>query len=343
MKKLKILFLLLVTTFSIEICNASTNTFERTENNNYGVNKNFIIDENLNDILNTPLVNASEKIYDFGEILTDTEEQALYNQAIEFYNQTGMELIYLTANFDNTTDWENEEYATNFYDYNDFGLDLEYNSGVIVFRNSNSNPYYGIYTFGEAILYYSDERINYTLDDIHEHITTQKYYTAFSLAGNKLLNYYEDGIPYNNENAYIDEDGRIYREYMDENGRIYYEYIDEDGNVTYEYVDDSSSNWVPSILGGLFLSIIITCVTMAALLSKHKMIKREALAHNYLDRNSIVYTHRRNDFITSRTTSIARNTGTHGSGGRIGGSGSFGSTISRGSSGGFHGGGGRRG
>jgi hypothetical protein len=85
-----------------------------------------------------------------------------------------MELIYLTANFDNTTDWENEEYATNFYDYNDFGLDLDYNSGVIVFRNSNSNPYYGIYTFGEAILYYSDERINYTLDDIHESITMKK-------------------------------------------------------------------------------------------------------------------------------------------------------------------------
>ncbi len=49
-----------------------------------------------------------------------------------------------------------------------FGLDDEYYSGVLLLRNTyESNPYFNIYTFGEAQLYFTYERLENVLDDIY--------------------------------------------------------------------------------------------------------------------------------------------------------------------------------
>ena len=48
-----------------------------------------------------------------------------------------MEIIILIDDLPYTSDSENEDYASDFYDYNDFGLDLDKNySGVLLFRNT---------------------------------------------------------------------------------------------------------------------------------------------------------------------------------------------------------------
>ena len=46
-------------------------------------------------------------------------------------------------------DSEIEDYAADFYDYNDFGLNFPKYSGIILIINMNSfNRFFNIYTFG---------------------------------------------------------------------------------------------------------------------------------------------------------------------------------------------------
>ena len=123
MKKRYFIVLILLMMF-VSSVNASTLTYDRRTLDNYGVNKKWKITENnLDDILNTYAVNSSELIYDFSNILTDSEEREAYKLAKEFKENTGMELIFLTDNLYYSYDSKNEDYAVDFYDYNDFGID----------------------------------------------------------------------------------------------------------------------------------------------------------------------------------------------------------------------------
>ena len=140
MKKLLTTFTIIATfILGITNCYASTNTFNRNELENYGVKKNWTIDEkNLDNVMRTPAVDASEKIYDFSELLTDEEEKELKNQIDSFIEKNNMDLVIVTTNFSYLVDSENEEYAADFYDYNDFGMNVKNNSGILLLRNSNS-------------------------------------------------------------------------------------------------------------------------------------------------------------------------------------------------------------
>ena len=91
MKKITKLLIIILSIFSCFIlAQASTTTYQRTESNHYGVKKHWTIsDNNINNVKNTPLVNADEKIYDFSDILTETEEQQLYLKMQDFKGKQG--------------------------------------------------------------------------------------------------------------------------------------------------------------------------------------------------------------------------------------------------------------
>ena len=171
-------------------------TKERTEENNYGVNKKIEINNNnLFDIKNTPYVDASEKVYDFANILTEEEEQTIYLYSKEFKEETGMELIYVTVDMSYSYDAKHDTYASNFYDYNDFGLDLEHYDGILLLRNNYSyNKYFNMYTFGKASLYFSQSRIEDVLDSIYDEIHGDRYIDGFKRFKDKCLDYYNEGI-----------------------------------------------------------------------------------------------------------------------------------------------------
>ena len=63
---------------------ASTLTYNRTEEDLLITKDITITEYRKQDILNTPAVNAEEKIYDFAELFTEEEEKDLYN-SIEKY------------------------------------------------------------------------------------------------------------------------------------------------------------------------------------------------------------------------------------------------------------------
>lgn len=285
--------------------NNEVKTLERLESNNYGVNKKFEVNSsNKNTILNTPYVDASLKVYDFASILTEDEEKEIYNYSMEFKEKTGMELIYLTIDMEYTNDSKNEDFAANFYDYNDFGIDLEHYDGILLLRNNYAlDKYYDMYTFGSAQLYFNQSRYDDILDSIYYDLTNDNYLEGFRYFKDKCLNYYNVGKPSKYKNSYIDEMGMIRNRFS-----------------------------VPYLLA-FIISFIVTLFVVIINVRKNKMIKKATEATVYVDKKSINYTEKVDQFINSRTTSYTVSS----SSGSRGGSSSY-----VGSSGGGHSSGGGR-
>lgn len=313
----KILFAILSCFLFIGICSADITTYDRNILVNYGVNKDIQIDNyNKNEILNTHAVDSRQKIYDFSDILSSEDEAYLKSLVKDYYEATGFDLVILTESFYNISDDDNGDYAQNFFDYNDFALDDKYYSGVIIFRNTYPNmPYYGIYSFGEAQLYYPtenyDNRTNITLDNVYNDMVAGNYKMAFEEIITDLKLYYLDGI----------EDGM--EDYV----------LDSNGSLVYK------PSFSPPIIGAAVVAVIATWIIISINVKKNKLVHKERFAHEYLDRNSIVFTRRADILYDSRTTSYTVSSSSGSSGGRSGG----GYSSSRGSSGRGRSGGGRRG
>ena len=301
---MKRIYVILIAFFlGISGINASTNTTPRTESD-LGVNKKWnITEKNIENVKRTPRVDASEKIYDFGEILTEEEEKKLYESIEKYIEHTNMDMVILTVDMAYTLDSENEDYAVDFYDYNDFGIDFDKYSGIIILRNKyENNPYFNIYTFGNAQLYYDYYTCESILDDIYSEIKSKQYLSGFEHFISLSTTYFDRGP---DENHYIDDDG-----YIHSNPPTYHLPLG-----------------VATIISG-----ISTLITMIVLVKKNKMVKKETAANVYIDRNSVRYNNVVDQFLHSHTSSY---TVSSSSGGGGGGSHS-------GSSGGGHGGGGGR-
>ena len=291
---------------------AGTETIDRNTLENYGVKKDIeVTEKNKSHVMDTPKVNASEKIYDFSDILTEEEETQLKSKIDEFIEKNKMDLVIVTTSFPYSYDSKNEEYADDFYDYNDFGIGFQYNSGVLLLRNTNpSDPYYHMSTTGNAQLYFSDDRVDNILDGIYDDIHEGRYLSAFTDFINRLDSYIESGYPASADNYYTDEYGTIH-----EKPKTY------------------SIPW-PICLGG---SGIITLIIMIILVKKNKMVKKATQASEYLNKGSLKITNRKDIFLHSHTSSYTTSSSSGGGGG--GG----GHSSHSGSSGVSHGGGGRHG
>ena len=306
MRKIKFLiiaFFILLTTTTV---NASTKTLDRTEENNYGVKKNWDMnEEKYNYAKKTPYVDASEKIYDFSDILTDEEEKALYDRITPLIDKYKMDIVILTYNYPYTEDMQNSYFVSDFYDFNDFGLDFEKYSGVVFFRNTyEADPYFDMLSFGNAQLKFYDTRMSNILDDVYYDIHAHNYLDGFNLWLDKVEYYAET------------EDLSGY--HLNKNG-----FLKRDFN--------------PLIIGNLFLSGIITTIFIVVNVKKNKMVRKATQASEYLDRTTFKLLESSDRLINSHVTSWTETSSPSGGGG--GGHSSFGGH----SGGGFSSGGGRHG
>lgn len=309
-KYLKILLIISTYFIGITNCYAYPRTFDRNELKNYGVNKNWTINENnKKNVLNTPAVDANDKLYDFAEVLTDEEEQILKEKINNFIKETKMDMVIVIPRFHYYNDKENEDYAADFYDYNDFGMKYTNNSGVLFLRNAFINdPYFNIYTFGDAQLYFDYQRLENTLDNVYRDIKNENYLTGFEMFINEMLAYHKSGIPKTMQEYKVDDKGYLHKIYK-----------------------------IP-FLPVTLISLAITTLIMLFLIKKNKMILTHHAAAAYLDESSIKITARKDVFITSHTTSYTQSSNSDGFGGGSGG----GFSSSSGSSGGGHSSGGGR-
>ena len=311
MKKLYILITLLL--FLPLNIYASTKTYERTEDNNYGVNKKWEINSsNINNVLNSKKVDSSEKIYDFADILTDDEEKKLYEKIMNFIYKYKTDFVILTDDIPYTYDKVNEDYAVDFYDYNDFGIDFDKYSGIILFRNNyEEDRYYDMYLFGDSQLYFDQYRKDESLDGIYYYLSNKIYLNGFSKFIDYCDKYYSNGIPNDLKAYYVDD----------------YGYLHFDSNYKEPYK--------APIIGILIIDIIVTLIVMLVLISKNRMVKTKLNIIEYFDKKSLNFTKNDVKFVRSYVTSH-----THESSSSGGGGGSYHS--SGGSSGGGHSSGGGR-
>ncbi len=301
MKKLfKILLILLL---AITPVFALEDGRERESMQNYGVNKKWKINNsNLENVLRTPLVDASKKIYDYGDILTDEEENELFTLVGNFIEQTNMDMVILTVDMPYYSDSENETYASDFYDYNDFGIDFEHYSGVLLLRNKyDADPYFNVYTFGDAQLYFDYDRCENMLDNIYPFFRNKSYLEGFKLFISDFSNYYRNGKALSD--YYVDDMGFIHKKY------------------------------VMPIIPALFVGLIASIITIVVMIKKNKMIKKATEANDYIE--DVKY-NQKSDILTGSFTThytVSRSSGSSGGGGH---------SSHSGSSGGGHGGGGGR-
>ena len=312
MKKIRLFLLLLFATFiSISSVSASTNLKERTAENKYGVNKKWdMTSERIEYAKQTPYVDASEKIYDFSDILTDQEEQELYNIIIPMIEKYKMDIVIVTYNLPYTQDSENSAFASDFYDFNDFGLDYEKYDGVVLFRNTyEKDPYFDMFSFGDAQLKFYDTRMSSILDDIYYNLKNRNYLTGFK----KWLT-----------------DVDRYANYSDLDGY----YVDDMG-----YLQKVKKKYKPFefIIGNLIISGIITLIFILVNVKKNKMVRLATQASEYLNKSTFKLLEQSDKLISSHVTSYTESSSSSSGGG--GGHSSFGGH----SGGGFSSGGGRHG
>ena len=320
MKRFFKLFILIILFTTVPVYAKEVRECDRADMENYGVNKKWDLNQNnLQNVNNTPCVDAKDKIYDFSNVLTDEEEDELREKINEFINKYDKDLVIVIKSLPYVNDKQNEDFAADFYDYNDFGIDYPLYDGILLFRNTYAkDPYYDMYTFGNAQLYFDQSRYDTILDGIYYELHEGEYLLGFSSFINYVDRYMDKGKPSGADNYYVDENG----------------YAKEKKYGISETESTRMLPYLPIMLG----SGVITLIVMLILVAKNKMVKKAYDANPYLVKNSINYTEKKDEFISSHTTSWTEPDSSSSYGG--GGGGGFHS--SGGSSGGGHSSGGGR-
>lgn len=283
------------------------------KDNNYGVNKKEAVLDTYH-LGRTPLVDASNKVYDFSGVLSEEEKATLKEKALSFLEETGIELIIVTID-KQYSDSQIEDLADDFFDFNDFGISDKSESydGILAIRNTNNyNRYYYISTSGTAQMYYDSDRVDDILDDMYDNMHYDHYYDGFIDFINSAKRYYNKGVLPKYKGCHVDSLGDLY---------------DKDGNpVSWE-----KGVYVLPLIPALLISGLVATIVVCILVAKNKMVKKAVDAKDYLDEDSIKYTAKNDTFISTHTSSYRISSSSGGGGGG-----------SHHSSGGFsHGGGGR--
>lgn len=200
---MKKLFVLFISFFLLVLpVYASTNTYSRTTTDLKVPKKIKYKSSMEHNVLLTPSINANEKIYDFAELLTEEEEKQLYDKVKEFIANTNLDLAIVTIN-SNVKD-STQEYADDFYDYNNFSID------GLAFVIDMQNRIFYISTAGKAMLYYDDYRIEYILSALDQEMYNHEYFNACNTLISQLTEYYDSGFS-DNADKYVIVGTQIYR------------------------------------------------------------------------------------------------------------------------------------
>lgn len=250
----------------------------------------------------------SQRVYDYADVLTDTEEEKLEALIAKREAQTGCDIVLVvieesvldkygyTANTDSNWEKAMMRYADDFYDLNDFGYNKVHGDGVLLLDNwyegsLGSEKGSWLSTCGKVYHRYSSYMIDEVLDDV--------YYT----------------LNRDRDNAYA-----AYKTYIE---NIYREMSGKEYQISLS----------PMLL--FVISLVVAGIFIAVHL-KSKEGKKTTTASTYVENGSVKFHESRdeliNKFVTKRVIQSDSGGGSRGGGG---------GHIS--SSGVSHGGGGRRG
>lgn len=248
---------------------------------------------------NTPIVDTSEKIYDYADLLSESEETDLFSQIQEYINTYEMDMAVVTIEENNKL--SAMAYADDFYDYNDFGIGTD-KSGVL-FLIDMENREMWISTTGYAISIYTDSRIDSILDYAYNKISTEDY------------------------NGCVEQ----FIKYAKYYANLGSSYQSTSGHEGYNKVQNNLSVFIK---GSLIISLIVTIIYIIIGLATHTKPKKQQNANLYIS-SGIKLNKQLDNFVNQFVTKTRIESSSSGSSSHSSGH----SSTHSGSSGSSHGGG----
>ena len=148
--------------------------------------KGALVSVNITERKNSECL-TTERVFDYADVLTDSEEEKLRELIAKREQQTGCDIVLLIIREDFDT-YENQgsdyymtaqNYADDFYDNQKFGYNEAYGDGVLFLDNwqqlSDGYKYYHLSTSGKAISRYTDGTIEHLLDLFNRYVETSPY------------------------------------------------------------------------------------------------------------------------------------------------------------------------
>lgn len=251
----------------------------------------------------------SERVFDYADVLTDSEEQKLRQEIAECEKKAKIDIVIVTLNEpmgESDRVWENNmmNYADDFYDNGKYGWNRAYGDGALLLDNwyedsNGSQKGSWLSTSGKMEDTIGVREEDVVLDAMYAYIDTQPY-QAYRAAVYKLADYGEHG---------------------------------------YNGVDESE---VLASLCCVWVVPFIVAVIYAVMHMSQSKAKDTTTAKTYIGRGGVNLRFKSDDFIRKNVTSHRIESSSSGGGGGSShhGGGSYGSHRSSG--GHSHGGGGRR-
>lgn len=186
MKKKKLFIILFICfLFLTDNVYADVDVFLRKADNLLVPDEVIVDDSNRDIILKTPAIDASKKIYDFADILTDKQEYKLFLSLNRYNKETGLDTIVVTT--EDLLDFKLSDYANNIYSYNDF----KKNAVIFVISLADSKPKLFMVSHGtKANSIYTNQRINDALEYLYKDIKEENYYNTINDYTNILFGFY---------------------------------------------------------------------------------------------------------------------------------------------------------
>ena len=269
-KKVMYIISIIVLFCSIDVF-ASTKVNIRSETNYYLPSDVRVSESNRESILSTPAINASEKIYDFAEILTENEEKKLYKNIKHFIKETDIDLVIVTIKenvkglANDTANTRMKLYAHDFYNYNDFKK-----NGLLLLIDMHVGGIYMV-TEGRAVELFPNSRMNPILKNVYDKVSKKEYFSACNGFITSVSDFVNIRLP-------GDDDEHI---------------IDDDGNV----VDDVFGN----ILWMFLISFVVSGIVVGVMINSYKEQKLNKISKDYLNRDSINITTISDFYLGSKT------------------------------------------
>jgi len=177
-----------------------------------------------------------------------------------------------------------------------------------------------ISTAGNAILMYSDARLNNVLDSAGSYLKEEDFYSALKVMLGRLDSYYDEGVPPENEGYTKDDiENAVKQDFI---GRLI--------NIVHR-------------MGILFVIFIVVSVVTFFIIKSSYRFKTAESARTYVNKSETFFREKSDTFIREYTTSHKISSDSSGGGSRGGGGGRVGgSSVHRSSGGGSFGGASRK-
>lgn len=152
---------------------------------------------------------TDERVFDYGDVLTDAEEGMLTELIAKREKQTGYDIVLVTLN-ESLKEYAAQiepgvaydefvrVYAEEFYDDNKFGFNKPIGDGVLLvdnwFREDDGMIYTWLCTVGNAETRLGSQGVEHILDAVYEYVEQDPY-----LAYEAYVNTFYDSVPHIND------------------------------------------------------------------------------------------------------------------------------------------------